>query len=86
MQNGHYITRSLKYTRWDFNNLRPQCFVCNMRNQGMSHVFRAKLVQELGEDVIRAMEERSALKFSEPDSWIQEVIQRLSTGEHNPAD
>lgn len=77
MQCGHYITRSKKYTRWDLNNLRPQCFVCNMRNQGMSHIFRERLVLELGEDVIKAMEERSKLLFKEPDSWIEDRIKEL---------
>lgn len=74
MQNGHYITRSLKYTRWDLNNCRPQCFVCNMRNQGMSHLFRERLVEELGESKIKAMEAKAKVLFREPDSFIQAII------------
>lgn len=77
MQNGHYITRSAKYTRWDLDNLRPQCFVCNMRNQGMGHIFREKLVGELGEEHIKAMEQRSKQLFKEPDEWILERITTL---------
>lgn len=74
MQNGHYITRSKKYVRWDLDNCRPQCFVCNMRNQGMSHIFRENLVGEIGIDRVEALEARSKPLFREPDSWIQERI------------
>lgn len=84
MQNGHYITRSAKYTRWDLDNLRPQCFVCNMRNQGMSHIFREKLVAELGEERIRVMEAKSKELFKEKDEWIQARLDELPVI-HNPA-
>lgn len=77
MQNGHYITRSAKYTRWDPDNQRPQCFVCNMRNQGMSHLFRENLVKEIGEQRVLALEVRAKPLFREPDSYIQEIINSL---------
>lgn len=77
MQNGHYITRSLKYTRWDLMNCRPQCFVCNMRNQGMSHLFRERLVNEYGEQAVKALEERSKPRFEESDDWIADRLGEL---------
>lgn len=70
MQNGHYITRSLKYTRWDENNCRPQCFVCNMRNQGMSHLFRENLVKEISEFSVLNLEAAAKQLFREPDEYI----------------
>lgn len=72
MQNGHYITRSLKYTRWDEDNCRPQCFVCNMRNQGMSHLFRENLVKEIGEFSVLKLEAAAKQLFREPDEYILE--------------
>lgn len=80
MQCGHYITRSAKYVRWELDNLRPQCFVCNMRNQGMSHIFRERLVKELGEERIVELEQLSKKLFLEPDEWIAACPAKLSTG------
>lgn len=77
MQNGHYITRSAKYTRWDLDNCRPQCFVCNMRNQGMAHIFRENLVSEIGGQRVIDLEQRAKLLFKEPDEWIIEKINAL---------
>lgn len=53
-----------------------------MRNQGMSHIFRERLVAELGEERIVAMEQRSKPLFREPDEWIQariDEVEKLST-------
>lgn len=77
LQCGHYITRSAKYVRWDLNNLRPQCFVCNMRNQGMSHIFRENLVGEIGAQAVLTLERKSKILFREKDDWIQDVIDNV---------
>lgn len=74
MQNGHYITRSIKYLRWELDNCRPQCFVCNMRNQGMSHLFRERLVEQLGEDRLKDMELLAKELFKEKDDFIEAKI------------
>lgn len=48
-----------------------------MRNQGMSHIFREKLVEEYGEESIYEMEQRSKLLFEEKDEWIQAKIDTI---------
>lgn len=77
MQNGHYISRFFKYTRWELDNMRPQCFMCNMRLQGMPHIFRKKLVDELGEKRVVEMETLAQVLFREKDEWILNVIHSL---------
>lgn len=79
LQNGHYITRALYYTRWDERNCRPQCFVCNMRRQGMSHVFREKLVNEYGEQSIKQMELMAKRRFDEDDEWLIEKLKEVDS-------
>ena len=60
------------------NNQRPQCFYCNLRKAGNSFVFRENLVKEIGEAEVVAMEQRAKPLFNEPDSWIQNIIDKLN--------
>ena len=53
---GHYISRWYKRTRWDENNVRPQCFSCNIWRKGNAVVFRHNLVDELGRELVEQME------------------------------
>lgn len=77
MQNGHYISRFFKYTRWLKENCRPQCFMCNMRLGGCAHIFREKLVLEYGETFVKEMEQKAKILFREPDEYIQNIINQL---------
>lgn len=74
LQCGHYISRLFKYTRWDLNNLRPQCFYCNMRRAGCAFIFRENLVKELGTEVVENMEQRARLLFKEKDEWTRAIL------------
>jgi len=76
MQCGHYISRAYKYTRWDPDNMRPQCYGCNVLARGKAHLFRENLVNEIGEDRVKALEARAKPLFVEKDSWIEEQIIR----------
>lgn len=71
---GHYVTRVIKYTRWHLDNLRPQCFFCNIRKKGNSHVYRRRLVKEIGEERVSEVEALAEGLFKEKDEWIQERI------------
>ena len=53
---GHYISRYYKVTRWDENNVRPQCFMCNIWKKGNASIFRANLVRDLGEAIVQKLE------------------------------
>ena len=57
---GHFISRWYKATRWNENNVRPQCFMCNIYKKGDSVKFRINLIQEIGEKEVEKMEDESA--------------------------
>jgi len=46
IQNGHYISRSHLYLRWDERNCRPQCRNCNEAKYGEHAKFMAELEKE----------------------------------------
>ena len=77
IQNGHYISRFYKYTRWHEDNMRPQCFGCNIRMSGNSHLFRENLVKEIGEQRVKDIETKSKILFKEKDDYIQKKIHFL---------
>lgn len=77
MQCGHYIPRFFKYTRWELDNLRVQCYMCNMRLGGVPHIFRENLVEELGDVRVQQMEASAKPLFREKDEWILNKINAI---------
>ncbi len=53
---GHYLSRYYKAARWNEDNCRPQCMMCNMWRKGEPIVFRQKLINEIGEARVLAVE------------------------------
>lgn len=47
---GHYIKRRYLHTRWDLDNVRPQCQNCNRTLGGNYGVYEKKIANELGKD------------------------------------
>lgn len=74
MQNGHYISRSIRITRWQPNNCRPQCYGCNVMHGGQPITFRENLVEEFGEESVKHMEwtRFTVMKYS--DEWLTKSI------------
>lgn len=56
---GHYMSRRFINTRWDFMNVKPQCFMCNRTLRGNVNVFRVKLIEEYGFDAVVDLESRA---------------------------
>ena len=56
LQCGHYISRAFLCVRWDKNNNRTQCYACNIRKNGNSHIFRRHLLKDIGEKEIAFLE------------------------------
>ena len=52
---GHYIKRRYLQTRWDLNNVRPQCRNCNRILNGNYKVYEPKIKAELGADNVLKM-------------------------------
>lgn len=74
LHNGHYVLRGYKATRWDLDNCRPQCGVCNLWRKGEPVVFRENLVKELGEKRVLELEARRHIVTKIKAEWLQEQI------------
>lgn len=74
MQNGHYVSRSVRTTRWERTNCRPQCYGCNVMHGGQPITFRENLVKELGEDWVKELEESRHTLFNPSDEWLLDQI------------
>lgn len=46
---GHFQTRAKYSTRWDCDNVKPQCKGCNMTNGGQQYVFGRMLDHHHGD-------------------------------------
>lgn len=53
---GHYISRRYHATRYELDNIRPQCSGCNKFRGGEPVKFRMRLVEEIGEERVRRLE------------------------------
>lgn len=58
VDNGHYQKREHKTVRYDENNCRPQCKICNgdIKHNGKQIEFRSNLVIELGEEEVNRID------------------------------
>ena len=58
VDNGHYLKREHKATRFHENNCRPQCKTCNgdTKHNGRQIEFRENLVNEIGIDAVEQLE------------------------------
>ena len=58
VDNGHYLKREHKATRFHENNCRPQCKTCNgdTKHNGKQIEFRENLVNEIGIDAVEQIE------------------------------
>lgn len=58
VDNGHYLKREHKATRYHENNCRPQDKTCNgdVKHNGKQAEFRINLVNEIGEEKVKKIE------------------------------
>jgi hypothetical protein len=76
LDNGHYISRALRWTRWETMNCEPQCKKCNRYLDGQKHVFRRALVDQFGEETIARME-REATQWGEKKIAKELMLEKL---------
>lgn len=74
LDNGHYISRYYKHTRWDERNCRPQCRMCNIWKKGDPQTFREKLVEEYGQETVEEMEAKRKLVSKLTREWMNELV------------
>lgn len=65
---GHFMSRRHYSTRWDEENVRPQCYGCNVGNQGKQYEFAINLnKEEQGKADQLLSKSRELVKFSTGD-------------------
>lgn len=72
IQAGHFMSRKHYSTRWDIDNVQPQCLKCNMYNQGEQYAYSLHLGAATSDLLMKKSREIS--KFSVPE--LQEMIKK----------
>lgn len=75
-QNGHYIPRANKPTRFDERNNNCQCRDCNEFKSGSLPIYKQLLIEKYGEATV---EELHRLKHQEKHFTIQELQELITT-------
>tara|TARA_S200002703_G_C3718442_1_gene220702 strand:- start:45 stop:446 length:402 start_codon:yes stop_codon:yes gene_type:complete len=70
IQAGHFMSRRHYSTRWDEDNVKPQCRACNVFNQGRQYEYSIYLGKELSDDLLS--KSRQTTKFTVYD--LEEMI------------
>ena len=79
IQAGHFMSRKHYSTRWEENNVKPQCVGCNMFKQGEQYKYSLFLGSEVSNDLY--LKSKEVVKFSiyELEQMIEEYTTKLKT-------
>lgn len=83
LQAGHFQSRAKYSTRWDEDNVRPQCAKCNIQNGGQQYSFGLKLNTEregLADEVLQksnTIRKFSNTELEEMETHYREQVKRL---------
>ena len=72
---GHFILRRHRGTRWNLNNLRVQCLVCQ-GNEGEAVKFEARLTAEIGAAAVAELMALKHLTMKHPRAWFIAEIEK----------
>lgn len=69
MQCGHFQSRKNYSTRWDPDNCRVQCYVCNVMKYGEQYKFGLKLDKLFGKGTAESLliKSKKTVKYSDDD-------------------
>lgn len=74
---GHYLSRFYKSARWDKDNCRPQCMMCNLWKRGDPITFRQNLIREIGEKRVKAVEAKRNEHIKLTREYLNTLIETL---------
>lgn len=77
LQNGHYLSRYYKAARWHKDNTRKQCYVCNIQKKGDIVNFRQRLIAEVGEARVLAVEKLRDAPIKLTREFLNDLITSL---------
>lgn len=65
IQAGHFMSRRHYSTRWDQDNVKPQCKACNIFGQGKQYEYSIYLGKSVSDDLLA--KSRQLIKYSVVD-------------------
>lgn len=78
LHTGHFIPKSICSTelKYSLDNLRPQCYHCNINLSGNWPAFERHLEEEMGKGYVAELKERNQLSkgISYGSSWFTQTI------------
>ena len=74
IQAGHFMSRKHYATRWNEDNVKPQCVGCNMFKAGEQYKFSLYLGQQLSEELLQ--ESHKTVKFTSYE--LEDMIEHYS--------
>lgn len=76
LQCGHFLSRQYNATRYDLDNLRPQCVNCNVWRRGNIAFFADNLLKEIGKERFDALIARGRTR---KEFTKQELIESIAS-------
>jgi len=77
LQCGHFVSRMYLPTRWDENNARPQCRMCNCMMNGRAVDFEERLIQEVGAEEVQRLKTARREIWKLDEAWYYQKIQEF---------
>lgn len=74
LQAGHYVSRYVKQLRYEVDNVKIQCPMCNIWKRGDLLTFRENLVRDLGEPRVLELEAKRKELFKPTRTFYEEKI------------
>jgi len=73
---GHCLTKkAYPSLRYDFMNTEPQCFFCNIKNEGRHIIFLENLIKKHGKEAIDKMRLRGNNLIKERKFYLEYIIE-----------
>ena len=79
LQCSHYLSRYYKAARWNFDNARPACFMCNIWKKGDLVNFRRRLIAEIGQKRVNDVEKLRDAPIKLSREYLTELLASLTT-------
>jgi len=77
IQAGHFMSRQHYSVRWDERNVKPQCYGCNVMQQGRQYEFSKYLGEELSNELYLLSKQTRKFTEIELEEMIQDYKSRL---------
>lgn len=77
IQAGHFMSRKHYSTRWLEDNVKPQCYGCNVMSQGKQFLFSKYLGDKLSNELYNKSKEVTKFTIDELQDMISDYSERV---------